>query len=210
MIKCSIDSREHLQWRSCSGNMRIAWTGVSHSNSMSCGSLNTSSTKNGATVSENCPNRDGNSMRTADVAEFHNFMARYMEFGPNELVEQNTWDMALNMASSLLLNLVMFFMLHAIHIVCVIFEVLYSWSLLVSATSAFLAMYMNVATSGFLGMRIVSSQHVLTNLGSLNPSIYRSLWLLSTVIVSIWDHLGRRNPASRLERMRARRSDSAC
>ena len=30
------------------------------------------------------------------------------------------------------------------------------------------------------------------------------------MIVSIWGHLGRRNPASRLERMRARRSDSAC
>ena len=117
--------------------------------------------------------------------------------------------MALNMASSSLLTVVIF-MLHAIRNARVTFEALNSWFLTVSVMSAFVAMYMNVVTIGLFGMLVVSSQHALTNLGSLNPSAYHSLWLFSIVIVCIWGHLGRRNPASRLERMRARRSDSAC
>ena len=195
MIKCSINSWEHRQWKSCSGSMNIAWSGESQqgvvfscSNSMSCGNLNTSSREDNASVLENSPNRDENSMRAADVAVLYNFVALYMEFGPNELVEQNTWNMALNMASSFLLSVVIF-MLHAIRIGCVTFEALYSWCLPVSVMSAFVAMYMNVVTIGFLGMLVVSSQHALTNLGSLNPSAYHSLWLFSIVIVSIWSHL---------------------
>ena len=176
---------------------------------MSCGNLKTSSRENDVSVSENSPNRNGNSIKAADVADLSNFMARCMEFGPGDLVEQNTWNMAFNMASSFLLSVVIFIW-HAIRIVCVTFEALYSWSLPVSVMSAFVAMYMNVVSTGFLGMLIVSFQHALTNLGSLNPSAYHSLRLFSIVIVSIWGHLGRRNPASRLERMRARRSDSAC
>ena len=142
MIKCSINSGEHH----CSGSMNIAWSGESQedvvfscSNSMSCGNMNTSSRENDTSVLENSPNRNGNSIKAADVADSCNFMARYMEFRPSDLVEQNTWNMALNTASSSLLSVVIF-MLHAIRIACVTFEALYSWSLPVSVMSAFVAM----------------------------------------------------------------------
>ena len=88
MIKCSINSWEHRQWKSCSGTIDIAWSGESQqgvvfsfSNSMSCGNLSTSSREDNASVLENISNRDENSMRAADVADLYNFMAMYMEFG---------------------------------------------------------------------------------------------------------------------------------
>ena len=74
-------------------------------------------------------------MKAVDVADLCNFMARYMEFGPSEVVEQNMWNMALNMARSFHLSAVIF-MLHAIRIARVTFEAWYSWCLLAGAKSA--------------------------------------------------------------------------